>query len=502
MRKLGKTGLIAGLMMAGATPVWADGIGPFTASVPSAQPATGSPPDVVSSDFTQVVVAQGTDALENPSGVITNYGYLSTGVRTEPDENLYVELPNNPHGPTFGYNYGKHFLFQGHENGGGLAYVTRINLDVTDPAHRITLLTPVGAGGSTSFGSIDGSTYDAFTKTLLFSQEAGNTGGIIEISAGWPATVTTRYGLFGRGGFEGMKPDNNGNIYIVEDVGGSTLSTAGATKVKRPNSYIYRLVPYDKRNLDAGGKLQVLQVKVGGAPLCWSAVDADALGPEQLALHSGASSPTSWVTIHDTAVDGTASFNANALARAKCGTPFKRPENGTFKPDNTYRTFFFTITGDTDLAAGSNAAAAARGAWGGIFQLDLDSNQNLGSIKLFVLGDTTHNSFDNIMFGDSNTLLVAEDRGDTLHDQLNTLDSLWAYPLDGSPALRVVAQGRDVSATPAAGEDNEVTGVYVSDGGVSAGVGRALGRAEDLHNSRGFYTKQHGDNHTFEMIHN
>src|SRR5262249_41251694 len=157
---------------------------------------------------------------------------------TEPDENLYVELPNNPHGPTFGYNYGRHFLFQGHENASDLAYVTRINLDVADPEHRITLLTPVGADNLTHFGRIDGSGYDPFTKTLLFSQEGdAATGGIIEISAGWPATVTTRYGVFGKGGFEGMKPDNEGNIYIVEDAGGTNVA---GTKIKRPNSYIYR----------------------------------------------------------------------------------------------------------------------------------------------------------------------------------------------------------------------------------------------------------------------
>ena len=59
--------------------------------------------------------------------------------------------------------------------------MTRINLDVTDPAHRITLLTPVGDDGLTHFGSIDGSTWDPFTRTLLFTEERGSTGGVIEM---------------------------------------------------------------------------------------------------------------------------------------------------------------------------------------------------------------------------------------------------------------------------------------------------------------------------------
>ena len=48
-----------------------------------------------------------------------------------------------------------------------------------------------------------------------------------------------------------------------------------------------------------------------------------------------------------------------------------------------------------------------------------------------VLGDADHASFDNVTFvDDEDTILVTEDRGDTLHDQLNKLDSIWAYKLN------------------------------------------------------------------------
>ena len=48
--------------------------------------------------------------------MITSFGNLGDGSRTEPDENTYLILDYNPGGPTPGYDYGRHFLFQGHEN--------------------------------------------------------------------------------------------------------------------------------------------------------------------------------------------------------------------------------------------------------------------------------------------------------------------------------------------------------------------------------------------------
>lgn len=95
-------------------------------SVPHANARAGSPPSVVIDDYALTRVAQGSDPLENPSGSITTFGYLNDARRTktEPDENTYLVLNHNPGGPTSGFEYGRHFLFQGHENGGGLAYIT------------------------------------------------------------------------------------------------------------------------------------------------------------------------------------------------------------------------------------------------------------------------------------------------------------------------------------------------------------------------------------------
>jgi hypothetical protein len=56
--------------------------------------------NVYSPEFAPGLVVEGIDLLENPSGVITNYGKLSDGTNTEPDQNTYLILDHNPGGPT------------------------------------------------------------------------------------------------------------------------------------------------------------------------------------------------------------------------------------------------------------------------------------------------------------------------------------------------------------------------------------------------------------------
>ncbi len=463
--------------------------------VPSANPV-GLSDNKISPGFSLDITQQGHDLLENPSGPITHFGLLEDGSGTEPDQNFYLVLDHNPGGPAVGYEYGRHFLFQGHENSGDLAYITRINLDVSNPDHRVTLLTPPGTDGLTHFNSIDGVTWNPFSNSLLFTQERGNTGGVIEVGADFDSStragkgLRTLYGSIGQGGYEGIHPDKFGNIWIVEDVGGTLFGFA-----KNPNSFVYRFVPANTADLTQG-KLEALQVYVDGQPVVFHP-EGDTLSQTQLKLHSvGAHYPVRWVTIHDTAVDGTTPFDANALAKTAGATPFKRPENGIFAPGSDFRTFFFAITGDTDANAGNDPELAARGAWGGIFKVQLDSTRESGTIGLVVLGDATHNSFDNVTFSSSRTLLTTEDRGDLLHDQLNTLDSIWAYDaINPSTAVRFVALGLDQFATD---EDNEPTGIHNNDGD-STLAGLMGTTAPDPKKSRCFFTQQHGENNLYEV---
>jgi hypothetical protein len=482
--------------------------------VPAANPVAISD-NVFSPEFAPGLVAQGSDLLENPSSLITRFGNLSDGSRTEPDENTYLILDHNPGGPTPGYDYGRHFLFQGHEMPNGntnSAYLTRINLDVAHPDHRITLMTPGDANGLTGFNSIDGSTWDPFSRTLLFTQEAAANGGVIEMGAdfdpstGGGAGLRTLYGSLGRGGYEGIHPDDRGNILIIEDVGGTTVMNNG----RNPNSFVYRFVPTSPNDL-THGKLQALQVSINGNPVVFVLVDAqhpngDTRSQNQLLLHTvGASWPVQWITIHDTEINGTDPFDANALAKAAGATPFKRPENAQFQPGSHFRTFFFTPTGDTDNIAGTDPVLAARGAWGGIFRVDLDASRDTGNISLVVLGDADHAAFDNITFvDDRDTVLVAEDRGDSLHDQLNRLDSVWAYKLnrqhpERSIVARFIALGLDNLAGVPGEEDNEPTGVHMSEG--DSTINGLIGTREfKKDRARLFFTQQHGENNLFEVF--
>jgi hypothetical protein len=471
--------------------------------------------NVISPEFAPDLVEQGTDILENPSGVITRFGNLSDGSRTEPDINTYLILDHNPGGPTPGYDYGRHFLFQGHEMPNGntnRAYLTRINLDVAHPDHRITLMTPGDANAITNFNSIDGSTWNPFSQTLLFTQEAGANGGVIEMGADFdPMTggghgLRTLYGSLGRGGYEGIHPDNWGNILIIEDVGGTTVMNSG----RNPNSFVYRFLPLNPNDLTRG-KLQALQVIINDNPVVFVPVDAnhpngDTRSENQLLLHTvGASWPVRWVTIHDTEISGTGPFDANALAKARGATPFKRPENGQFQPGTSFQSFVFTITGDTSAVAGQDPVLAARGAWGGLFRVDLSSDRQSGNISLVVLGDADHAAFDNVTFvDDRDTVLLAEDRGDLLHDQLNKLDSVWAYKLnrqhpERNVVARFVALGQDKLAGVAGEEDNEPTGIHLSEG--DSTIGGLIGSREfRTDRARLFFTQQHGENNLYEMF--
>lgn len=485
-------------------------------------------PNRMAGGYTLNLLARGIAKLENPSGVITHFGLLDDfppqtieATKTEPDENTYLVLDHNPGGPAAGFDYGRRFLFQGHENGHDLAYITRVNLDVADPRHRITLLTPVGGDGKTHFNSIDGSAWNPITRTLLFTQEAGANGGVIEIGADWGSTARTLHGSIGHGGYEGIHPDDKGNLLIIEDAGGTSVNVnpadpTSAKTARVPNSYVYRFVPASPADLTAG-KLQALQVSIGSQPVTYVAIDAvhpsgDAFSANQLALHKlGTHWPVKWVTVHDTAVDGTADFDANAAARAAGATPFKRPENAQFLPGSGFQTFFFDTTGDTDINSGNQGALAVRGAWASLFRVDLDASRDTGTISIFYRGDSEHAAFDNLAFANSRFLLVAEDRGDNLHKQLGRLDSVWAFNVtdpDAAP-VRLIALGRDSASTVDAhlaaiaapgfqnDGDNEATGLLVSDGDPTlAGL---IGTHEPGPGTRWFITQQHGLNRVYEI---
>jgi hypothetical protein len=271
-----------------------------------------APASQISPELREAPVAVGSMPLENPQGIVTHYGYENSvpspenpavpqmvpdkgrtreAQKTEPDKNTYLVLGGqtgaDPH-----YYYGTHFLFQGHEVGAPIAgtslsqgYLTRINLDA-DTAHRVTLMAATDATG-TPIQGIDGSTWDPWAKRLVLTTENPNAP-TYAATATFPSTVTDVSGALGRGGYEGVQDDGDGDLWIVEDVGGANkLSASGAsTPARRPNSFIFRYVPSHRGDL-AHGRLQVLQVvNDAGQPITFDTLGPTLSTPDQLALHT------------------------------------------------------------------------------------------------------------------------------------------------------------------------------------------------------------------------
>jgi hypothetical protein len=136
--------------------------------------------DQLSPQLRQVAVAQGALRLENGTAAVPYYGYdgdraalipLPTAPtveahKTEPDKNTYLVFDHGLSGADPAYDYGTHFLFQGHESGTP-GYLTRINLDA-DAAHRVTLLATTDVNGA-NLPDYDGSTWDPFAHRLLLT---------------------------------------------------------------------------------------------------------------------------------------------------------------------------------------------------------------------------------------------------------------------------------------------------------------------------------------------
>src|SRR5215470_3944880 len=522
----GLTGAGVASAGAGAAP-HAGGLALTTVPTANTKSDGYAPASKLSPELAQVAVAQGSTKLENSSALTSYYGYdndvvnaagqpqmlplpgsLTEAQKTEPDKNTYLVFNQGLTGAQKGYDYGTHFLFQGHEGGvNDAGSITRINLDA-DAAHRVTLLATTDSSGN-PIATIDGSTWDPWARRLPFTTE-NEEAPTYAATPGFPSTVTDISGALGRGGYEGIQNDSAGNIWIVEDIGGPFKA---GTRAKQPNSFVYRYVPARPGDL-LHGKLQALQVLNGaGDPITFES-QAALNSPDQVALHTyGKKFQTRWLTVHNTATAGNAPFDANAAAKAAHATPFKRPENGQFQPGSRFRTFFFDETGDTDATSPENGSS---GGWGSVMKLtQAGPRASTGSLTMFYKSNEVHSSFDNVAFLSRNVVTFVEDAGDTLHTQRNALDSGYTlntntnYANPSNQPVRWLAEGRDASATidSAFGGfgknegDNEITGAHVSDG--DPGVGGVLGaKVPNLRNAkwRWFYTQQHGDNSTYQVL--
>jgi len=115
-------------------------------------------------------------------------------------------------------------------------------------------------------------------------------------------------------------------------------------------------------------------------------------------------------------------------------------------------------------------------------------------------------------------VIFVQDQGDGLHSSINALDSAFMFDVNedysgGAQPVKVIAEGRDPSATidSALGGisgngfqnegDNEITGIHESNGDPTADGLLGASIPQGLTNGwRLFYTHQHGDNVTSEII--
>ncbi len=209
------------------------------------------------------------------------------------------------------------------------------------------------------------------------------------------------------------------------------------------------------------------------------------------------------------------------LGQGGCATPFKRPENGQFRPGSKFTEFFFDETGDTNLLSEAGTPDPKFGGFGAVLkltQLDGPSAAN-GALELFYVGDSAHTGLDNVAFWSKDQIVFVEDAGDTLHTQRNALDSAYLFDVTKNycgtelQPTRILAEGRDASATLDSGlssvsgsgfqndGDNEITGWHTSNGNSSPdGILGAKLPTPFEKGWRTFFTQQHGDNVTYEVV--
>src|SRR5262249_57580882 len=124
---------------------------------------------------------------------------------------------------------------------------------------------------------------------------------------------------------------------------------------------------------------------------------------------------------------GVAGADDKGLGKTMGGTPFKRPENGVFRPGSKFQEFYFDETGDTDNRTCGGGGAAPNPNWaactspnqtggfGSIFKLVQSPTRDTRSISLGYNGGEGHSGFVNVAFFYREEVAFVRDAGHTLH---------------------------------------------------------------------------------------
>ena len=235
---------------------------------------------------------------------------------------------------------------------------------------------------------------------------------------------------------------------------------------------------------------------VDGTPITFHPNDpvGDTFSDAQLKLHTGRPGRR-LVLVHDTAADGFDGFSQRA-AKAAGAEGRSSGENAAFlpgsgsarssslRPATPMRALVFSRRWRHAARGGSIFRASFNG-HGGRFRSPCWATQCLVVRQRDVRGhehDPRH-------------------RRSRRHccTQLNTLDSVWAFDVRGThDPRRLIALGRD-AVSETSGEDNEPTGLFVSEGSVR--TTDVLGAHLNPQQARWFVTEQHGKNQVWEITH-
>ena len=359
------------------------------------------------------------------------------------------------HGADPKYDYGTHFLYQGHEldtADGRLHHAhqpRRRRRPPRDEARRDR------GRRQTPIPEIDGSTWDPFAQRLLFTTEGGAEGGVDRGARSTiPSKVSTLWGVLGQGGYEGIQNDQLRQ----------RLHRRGHRRPGRQGQHARQAAEQLRLPLPAERPDQPRQGRQAAGAAGRVARASRRRSSSTTARPTPTSSRPTPRTCTPTAMssrrcgsrsttptkDGTAAFDANAAAKKAGGTPFKRPENGQFKPGTGFKKFFFAETGDTTL---TTEAGTQYGGFGAIQELRQDPKSDKGTLRLFYQSDKAHSSFDNVTFFDKTHVIVRAGPGrrpaqrrSTRSTRASCSTSTGTTP-SGAQPVRVIAEGRDPSAT-------------------------------------------------------
>ncbi len=532
--------LVSGAIAVGAisaSSVVAAPLSPSLSNVPSANTKSDgyAPASKLSPELRQIAVAQGATALENPSALTSYYGYdndvlnvagqpqmlptptspTAEAHKTEPDKNTYLVFKN-------GLERRRRRLRLRHALPlpGPRGRRRRRRLHHPDQPRRRRRAPGHAAGRprtptASRLPTIDGSTWDPWAKRLLFTTENARRADL-RGDAGLPVDGRRRLRRARPGRLRGH-PERLRRQHL-DRRGRRRLEQAGHRRAKRPNSFVYRYVPAPSRATCQRGKLQV----AAGAATPTANRSPSPARQRSTAPTRSRSTPTAtsfktrWVTIHDTAVDGD---RAVRRQRTRQGRRTRRrssdPRTAPFRPGSDFTKFFFDETGDTNATSVENDTARRLG-------LDLRAHPERPERQhrhaaLFYKGDEAHSGLDNVDLPlaqprspSSRTRATRCTPSATRSTPASSGTSTPDYSNPANQPVRWLAEGRDASATLDSANggfgtndgDNEITGVHVSDGDPrpERHPRRRRSRTSNSDGWRWFYTQQHGDNHTYEVL--